>query len=154
MNTRQQAIAHSRSYHLSKQLSLYLDDYYLDGVIGLIPIVGQFVSQLFNVVFIYVALIKLRSIRLTLVVIFNGLVDIAIGLIPLLGPVLDFWNKSYKRNFELIEGFIAGNSQVVQQVNRQASIAAIGLVLTGVAIFYLTVWSIELLQYLYAVLMA
>ena len=105
-------------------------------------------------VFIYVALIKLRSIRLTLVVIFNGLVDIAIGLIPLLGPVLDFWNKSYKRNFELIEGFIAGNSQVVQQVNRQASIAAIGLVLMGVAIFYLTVWSIELLQYLYAVLMA
>ena len=100
MNTRQQAIANSRSYHLSKQLSLYLDDYYLDGVIGLIPIVGQFVSQLFNVVFIYVALIKLRSIRLTLVVIFNGLVDIAIGLIPLLGPVLDFWNKSYKRNFE------------------------------------------------------
>ena len=83
MNTRQQAITHSRSYHLSKQLSLYLDDYYLDGVIGLIPIVGQFVSQLFNVVFIYVALIKLRSIRLTLVVIFNGLVDIAIGLIPL-----------------------------------------------------------------------
>lgn len=53
-----------------------------------------------------------------------------------------------------MEGFIAGNSQVVQQVNRQASIAAIGLVLTGVAIFYLTVWSIELLQYLYAVLMA
>ncbi|PSJ79820.1 hypothetical protein C7N83_09945 [Neisseria iguanae] len=50
---------------------------------------------MFNLVFVYISLFKIRSILLTLVVIFNSLLDLLIGLIPVVGTILDFFHRSY-----------------------------------------------------------
>ncbi|RPD90414.1 DUF4112 domain-containing protein [Neisseria weixii] len=40
-----------------------------------------------------ISLFKTRSIPLTLVVIFNSLLDLLIGLIPVIGTALDFFHR-------------------------------------------------------------
>lgn len=129
MHNKHTTIYQSRSYRWGKQIQKYLDDYYLDGIIGLIPLVGNAVGHGFNLVYIYLAWFKLRSKRLTLVIILNGLKDFVLGLIPILGPVLDFFYKSNKKNFELIEQFAAGNPQTIQQIHQQANQAISGIVI-------------------------
>ncbi len=145
---RQHKIDTSRSFQFGKQVKKYLDDYYLDGIIGLIPVVGSVVSHGFNLVYVYIALFKLRSVRLTLVIVFNGLKDMVLGLIPVLGTVLDFFYKSNKQNFELIEQFAAGNPQTIRQVNQQAMMAGVGIVALFVAMYWLIKWGWWLLMWL------
>lgn len=140
---RQHRLSSSRSYQMCRQISVYLDDYYLDGVIGLIPVAGGMVSTAMSSVFMYVAIFKIRSFRLALVLLFNVFKDFVIGLIPFLGMILDFFYKSNKQNFALLDGFAAGDEAIIKQVNQQAIWSAIGLfVLTLVAIglIYLTIW--------------
>lgn len=127
----------SRSFRLSRLLKRYLDDYYLDGVIGLIPVAGDVFSQTFNLVFVYIAAFKIRSLPLTIMVVFNGLLDLLIGLIPFLGTVLDFFHKSYKRNFELLEAYGRNDRTVIHRVRHQALLAALGIVALTAAIIWL-----------------
>ncbi|MDO5357331.1 MAG: DUF4112 domain-containing protein [Conchiformibius sp.] len=134
---RSHALYTSRSFQACRLLGRYLDDYYLDGIIGLFPVIGDLFGQMFNAVYLYAALFKLRSWRLTLVLLFNSVKDMLIGMIPLLGTFLDFFYKSNKRNFHLLEGFAAGDADTVRQVNRQAGMAAVGLLLTAAAAYWL-----------------
>lgn len=137
VHKRREALKESRSFRLSQQLSRYLDDYYLDGMMGLFPVVGDSVGLGFHAVYLYVSAVKLRSWRLTLVILFNALKDMLIGMIPVLGMVFDFFYKSNKRNFALIEGFADGNAEIIRQVNKQAGMAAVGLLLLGAAAYWL-----------------
>ncbi|SSY80213.1 DUF4112 domain-containing protein [Alysiella crassa] len=155
MNTKdkQNALQNSRSFQLGKQIKKYLDEYYLDGVIGLIPFVGSALSHCFNLVYIYIALVKLRSKRLTLVIIFNGLKDMVLGFIPILGTVLDFFYKSNKQNFELIEQFAAGNPDTIRQVNQRAAMAGVGILALCVAAYYLVKFGWFVLVWVFNTLM-
>lgn len=120
-----------------------MDDYYLDGIIGFIPVVGDVVSYAFHGVFVYIALFKLHSKRLALVIIFNAMKDMVLGLIPFWGTILDFFYKSNKQNFELIEQFASGNPATIQQVNKQAMWAGVGiicLIILAVLMAKLAIW--------------
>lgn len=152
--TPQHRLQQSRSYQLGKQIKTYLDDYYLDGIIGLIPVLGSTMGHAFNLVYLYIALFKLRSARLTVVILFNGLKDMVLGLIPILGTILDFFYKSNKKNFELIEQFAAKNPQTIKQVNQQASMALLGVLILCVLAYYLLVWSVKGLGWLWQMLQA
>lgn len=144
-----QSLENSRSYQLVRQLKTWLDDYYLDGFIGLVPIVGDFLTQIFNFIFVYVSAVKIRSLRLTIAIIFNSLLDILIGIIPYLGSFLDFFNKSYKQNFELIEGFVSGNSQIINKVNKRFVGGIIGLIILIVAIYFISRFAFWILSETY-----
>ncbi|RRD91702.1 DUF4112 domain-containing protein [Conchiformibius steedae] len=139
----------SRSYQACKQVSRYLDDYRLDGVIGLFPVVGDAVGQGFNAVYLYVAAVKLRSWRLSLVVLCNGLIDTVIGLIPFLGAVLDFFYHANKRNLALIEGFATGDAEVVREVNRRALVSLGLIALLLVSAYWLAKLAWAVLIYLW-----
>lgn len=52
-------------------------------------------------------------------VIYNTLIDWIIGIIPL-GDFVDFFFKSYKRNSDLILGFVEENPIIMENVNRKA----------------------------------
>lgn len=72
---------------------------------------GDIIPQIFSLVYIYVAMIKIRSIPLAIVIVFNSLLDILIGIIPYLGTILDFLFKSNVKNFNLIEAFANGDKK-------------------------------------------
>lgn len=148
--SRETVLLQSRSYQWAKKIKVYLDDYYLDGIIGLIPIVGSVVGHVFNAVYVYIALTKLRSKRLALVMMLNGLKDLALGLIPVVGVVLDFFYQSNKKNFEIIEQFAANDPATIRKVNQQVMLTAVGVVGLMVLSFYLIVWSWRLLMWLLA----
>ncbi len=97
-----------------------MDKCYLDPILGFVPILDGFVGLLCTGVFVYVSLFKVRSLSLTLAVIYNFLRDTAIGLVPVIGDVADFFSRSYVRSQRLIDGFAYGDKQVIKAVNGQA----------------------------------
>ncbi|MFK8298890.1 DUF4112 domain-containing protein [Capnocytophaga cynodegmi] len=139
-------IEQSDSYQSIKNIKKWMDDYFLDGIIGLIPVIGDTFTQLFNITFIYVALFKVGSIPLTLAVIYNSLKDMLIGMIPYVGIVLDFFYKSYRKNFELIVGFVEDDRQIIREVNKKAFSIFIGIVIIIVLIYYLVKFIMDTLS--------
>ncbi|WP_257882760.1 DUF4112 domain-containing protein, partial [Prevotella melaninogenica] len=85
-----QGLKESRSFWLISTITKWADKYFLDALLGFIPSVGDLVSSAFGLPFIYVSLVKLKSIPLTLAIIYNYLVDILLGSIPFfIGDALD-----------------------------------------------------------------
>ena len=63
-------------------LTRYMDRYYLDALIGVIPGWGDAIALLSVVPFVYFSLRVIRSIPLTLAVLNNALRDVLMGMIP------------------------------------------------------------------------
>ena len=115
-------IEDSLSYKACMAINKYMDKYFLDPIIGFIlPSLGDFLTSLLVWPFIYVAAFKVRSLPLTLAVIFNVLRDIAIGLIPFwIGDIFDAFNRGYLQNCRLIVGFVEDDQEVIDEVNGKA----------------------------------
>lgn len=129
----------SLHFKIIQKTKKWLDDYYLDGIIGLFPVVGDIVTQFFSYSFLYVAIVKIKSYRLTMAILFNVLMDILIGLIPYVGSVLDFVNRSYKYNLTLIIGFVNDDKEIIRKVNKRATWTTIGVVVIFLLIILL-IW--------------
>ncbi|MBM0654466.1 DUF4112 domain-containing protein [Capnocytophaga genosp. AHN8471] len=138
------SIEQSNSYQTVKSIKTLMDDYYLDPLLGLIPIVGDILPQIFNFSFFYVSIFKIKSYALTVTILRNILIDILVGIIPYLGIILDVFHKSYRKNFNLIVGFVNDDRNIIREVNQKAFSTTIWIAIIGVAIYYLTVflWSI------------
>lgn len=130
-------LENASSFKLVRAIAQISDKYYLDALIGLIPTVGDLVSSVLGLPFIYVTLIKLRSIPLTLAVIYNYLVDILLGLLPFfIGDVLDFFKRAHLKNLRLIIGYVDNETDVIREINRKALKTALWIVLLCVAIYF------------------
>lgn len=128
----------STSYQMTQTIARWMDKYFLDPLIGLIPGLGDALSSLLVFPFIYVAAVKVRSLPLTLAVIFNVLRDMAIGLIPFwLGNILDFFNRAYLQNCRLIVGFVEDDREIIREVNRKAFWMGVGIVVCCFLIYWL-----------------
>ena len=138
------SIEQSNSYQTIKSVKTLMDDYYLDPLLGLIPVVGDILPQIFNLSFFYVSTFKIKSYALTVIILRNILIDILVGIIPYLGIILDVFHKSYQKNFNLIVGFVNDDKNIIREVNQKAFSTTIWIAIIGVAIYYLTVflWSI------------
>jgi len=64
---------------------------------------------------------------LTLAVLFNTLVDMAIGLVPFIGHIADAFHKSNKKNMNLVLGFVNDDPEVIAEVNEKAKWMAVGI---------------------------
>ncbi|MDO4525251.1 MAG: DUF4112 domain-containing protein [Bacteroidales bacterium] len=116
------------TYNFCSKISRWMDKFYLDPIIGLIPGgVGDIVSLTLTVPFIYVAATKIKSIPLTLAIIYNSLVDMLIGAIPVLGDIIDFFNKNHKKNYKLLTGFIEDDKEIKHEVNKKAIFCGIAI---------------------------
>lgn len=116
------------SYNFCSKISRWMDKFYLDPIIGLIPGgVGDIVSLTLTVPFIYVAATKIKSLPLTLAIIYNSLVDMLIGAIPVLGDIIDIFNKNHKKNYKLLTGFIEDDKEIKHEVNKKAIFCGIAI---------------------------
>ena len=90
---RKQRLLNSKSYRMMKKVALYMDQYYLDGVAGLVPGgLGDMMASAFALVHVYFSLYKLRSVPLTLAVLNNAMRDVLMGMLPFfVGDVIDFF---------------------------------------------------------------
>lgn len=132
-STQHYNITKSKSYKFVCIVAKVMDKYYIDPIIGIIPIAGDIIPPLCSIPSIYVSVIKLKSIPLTLAIILNILIDTLIGVIPFfIGNILDFYNKAYIKNLNLIIGYVNNDKQVIKEVNKRAILSA--LLILGVTI--------------------
>lgn len=148
----------STSYQMTQTIARWMDKYFLDPLIGLIPGLGDVLSSLLVFPFIYVAAVKVRSLPLTLAVIFNVLRDMVIGLIPFwVGNILDFFNRAYLQNCRLIVGFVEDDREIIREVNRKAFWMGVGIVVCCFLIYWLisiaiaaTAWAFNFISSLFS----
>lgn len=140
------ALMATTSYRIMDKTAKYMDKYFLDPIIGLIPGgVGDVLSSFLAIPFIYFALVQVKSIPLTLAVICNVLKDALLGSIPFfIGDIIDVFNRSYVANLRLITGYVNDDKEVIHEVNRKATWSAIFIVILCVLIYFIVKWAIEL----------
>ena len=99
-----------------------MDKYFLDALVGAVfPVVGDLIPTFFVIPYIYVSMFKIRSLPLTLAVVFHTMVDWALGLLPAgIGAVGDVFHRSVVKNRKLILGFVEDDREIIKEVNRKA----------------------------------
>ena len=127
----------SKAYRFLCMITLLADKYFLDALLGFVPSVGDLVSSVFGLPFIYVTLFKVKSIPLTLAVIYNYLVDILLGSIPFfIGDAIDFFCKAHVKNLDLITHYVEGDKKTIRQVRSKALLTALLIIVLCVIIYF------------------
>ena len=143
----------NKVYQSMQSLTRYLDRFYLDAVIGLIPGWGDAVALLCVVPFVYFSMCIIKSIPLTLAVLNNALRDVLLGMIPFfIGDVIDIFHRANMKNMAMIQGFIDGDEAIIKQVNRRALQSAIVLVVLLLLIALMICALFSFGSYLYSVI--
>lgn len=127
----------SKAYKFISTVTTLADRYFLDALLGLVPSVGDLVSSIFGLPFIYVTLFKVKSIPLTLAVIYNYLVDILLGSIPFfIGDAIDFFSKAHVKNLDLITRYVEGEKKTIRQVRSKALLTTFLIIILSVIIYF------------------
>ena len=142
----------NNAYQTMSGLTRYMDRYYLDALIGIIPGWGDIIALVCVVPFVYFSLCIIGSVPLTLAVLNNALRDVLVGMIPFfVGDVIDIFHRSNIQNMQMIQGFVDGDEFVIRQVNRRAWQSAIALVVLLLLII-LMIWALVCFgSYLYSI---
>ena len=130
----------SRFYRTLQRIAQWMDTYYLDPILGiLLPAgIGDFVSALMALPFIVFSLFVAKSIPLTLAIINHTLWDIFIGLIPFfVGDVLDVFSRPYRRNLQLIEGYLIGDKSTIRHLQKHVAITLFAILLCCTLIYFM-----------------
>ncbi len=141
-------IQQSASFLFMKKLAQWMDRYYLDPLIGLIPGIGDVTTALLSLPLIYLCIVQIRSLPLTLAVIYNMLTDVVLGMLPFgVGAVLDFVNRSFIQNCRMITRYVENDRKTVAAVRRKAVWMALAIVVLCALIYLLTLWIGQLMQW-------
>ena len=130
----------SRFYRTLQRIARWMDTYYLDPILGfLLPAgLGDFASALMALPFIVFSLFVAKSIPLTLAIINHTLWDILIGLIPFfVGDVLDVFSRPYRRNLQLIEGYLAGDKSTIRHLQKHVVFTLFAIFLCCTLIYFM-----------------
>ena len=140
------------SYRLMVGTAKYMDKYFLDPILGFVlPAgIGDALSSVLAFPFIYYSLCVVKSIPLTLAVIYNILMDVLIGAIPFyIGDVLDVFKRSYVENLKLITGYIEDDKEIINKVNKKVFWTAVFIVVLCWLIYLIISWAISLSTWAY-----
>jgi hypothetical protein len=137
---RRKRLMDNKVYKAMDGLTRYMDRYYLDALIGLIPGWGDAIALLSVVPFLYFSSCVIKSVPLTLAVLNNALRDVLLGMIPFfVGDIIDVFHRSNTQNMTMIQGFVDGDEAVIRQVNQRALQSAIVIILL-LCLIALMVW--------------
>ena len=141
----------NKVYQTMCGLTRYMDRYYLDALIGIIPGWGDAIVLLCVVPFVYFSSRVIKSIPLTLAVLNNALRDVLLGMIPFfVGDVIDIFHRANTKNMAMIQGFVDGDETIIKQVNQRAWQSAIVLIVL-LLLIALMIWAlISFGSYLYS----
>ena len=143
----------NKIYQTMNDITRYMDCYYLDAVIGIIPGWGDIITIFCAVPFIYFSTRVIKSIPLTLAIINNALRDVLLGMIPFfIGDIIDVFHRANTKNMAMIQGFVDGNEIVIKEVNRKAIQSTVVLIIL-LLLIALLIWAfVSFGSYLYSLI--
>lgn len=122
-----------------------MDDLHLDPILGLVaPGLGDWVTTILTVPYIVTSVFKLKSLSLTLAIIYNVLMDCLWGTVPVAGDFFDFLHRGFKKNCKLVEGFVAQDPKVMNEVKRKSVYFGIMIVIL-IAMICISVYYVKML---------
>lgn len=143
----------NKVYQTMVSLTRYMDRYYLDALIGIVPGWGDAIALLSVVPFVYFSSCVIKSVPLTLAVLNNALRDVLMGMIPFfVGDVIDFFHRANIQNMGMIQGFVDGDEAIIRQVNQRAWQSAIFLIVLLLLIALMIWLLVSFGSYLYSLL--
>ena len=150
---RRKRLMDNKAYQTMQGLSRYMDRYYLDALIGVIPGCGDAIALLSVVPFVYFSSRVIKSVPLTLAVLNNALRDVLMGMIPFfVGDIIDFFHRANIQNMQMIQGFVDGDEAIIKQVNQRAWQSAIVLIVLMLLIVLMIWLLISFGSYLYSLI--
>lgn len=143
-------LMNNRGYKLMQEITRYMDRYYIDALIGIIPTWGDVIALISVLPFVYFSAIVIKSLPLTLAVINNALRDVLLGMIPFfVGDIIDVFHHANTKNMQMIEGFVNGDENIIREVNRKAIQSAVAMLLLLV-LTALMAWAVyQLFSYIF-----
>ncbi len=137
---RRNRLMENKAYQTMNSLTRYMDRYYLDALIGIIPGWGDAIAVLSVLPFVYFSARVIKSVPLTLAVINNALRDVLLGMIPFfVGDVIDIFHRANTKNMAMIQGFVDGDAEVIKQVNQRA-LQSVVILIVLLVLIALMVW--------------
>lgn len=148
-NEKQKIIRNSVSYKLVHAIALWMDRRLLDPLIGLVlPGFGDALTSVFAVPYLYLSIVKLKSIPLTLAIVCNILLDVLIGIIPYIGVVVDVFKRAFTRNAALIKGYVEGDRAIMQEIDRKAVGMAFLIVILCGLIYAMVLAAVKIVEWI------
>ena len=146
-----QRLMDNRAYQTMQGLTRYMDRYYLDALIGVIPGWGDAIALLSALPFVYFSARIIKSVPLTLAVVNNALRDVLMGMIPFfVGDIIDIFHRSNIQNMQMVQGFVDGDETIIRKVNQRALQSAVVLALL-LLLIALMIWAlVSFGSYLYS----
>jgi hypothetical protein len=150
---RRHRLMDNKAYQTMEGLTRYMDRYYLDALIGVIPGWGDAIALLCVIPFVYFSARVIKSVPLTLAVLNNTLRDVLLGMIPFfVGDIIDIFHRANTQNMKMIQGFVNGDEAIIKQVNQRAWQSAIVLFVLLLLIALMIWLLISFGSYLYSLL--
>lgn len=148
-NEKQKIIRNSVSYKLVHAIALWMDRRLLDPLIGLVlPGFGDALTSVLAVPYLYLSIVKLKSIPLTLAIVCNILLDVLIGIIPYIGVVGDVFKRAFTRNAALIKGYVEGDKAIMQEIDRKAVGMAFLIVILCGLIYAMVLAAVKIVEWI------
>lgn len=109
---------------LDRQFSILGVQFGLDGIVGLVPVVGDITTSLIGLYIIHQAR-ELGASKWTISrMLINWGIDAGIGFIPVVGDLFDIVNKSNTKNVKLLIADLEKRAVELREVNREQRLAA------------------------------
>ena len=125
-----------------------MDRRLLDPLIGLVlPGFGDALTSVLAVPYLYLSIVKLKSIPLTLAIVCNILLDVLIGIIPYIVVVGDVFKRAFTRNAAMIKGYVEGDRAIMQEIDRKAVGMAFLIVILCGLIYAMVLAAVKIVEW-------
>ena len=137
--SRKERLQKDRCYQFIKGIAFVMYKRFLDPLIGFVlPALGDFSVLVLNLPYLYFSLFRVKSVSLSIAILYNALLDCLIGLVPFgVGDVLDIFYRSYSKNYRLIVGYVEEDKTVIRQVRKYTFYFVLGVLALIVGIILL-----------------
>ncbi len=98
-----------------------------DAIIGLIPVIGDGAGAIISSYFVYKALRFKMPLTTVVRMLLNIGIELLIGIVPLVGDVLDVAWKANRRNYRLMEGFFEEQEQELVNDCQQQGLSSLAV---------------------------
>ena len=112
----------------------------LDGIIGFVPGVGDFLAGAASCIIVLAAFFRGVPLVTIARMVVNLVIEVGVGLVPVLGNLFDIGWRANRRNYHLLEGSLAATPRNTAKDWMFMGILGLALLALAMLPFFLLLW--------------